>query len=106
MLKKMKKISIAKDFSPMPAGRFDEDGPYNGTKFREEILLPSLKDGDSLTIDLNGLGGVGSSFWDEAFGGLVRKKIYTKEDILKRIDFTCTDDSYLRPYVFSFIKDA
>ncbi len=65
-------ISIATDFSMYPAGRFLEDGDFNGTKFREEHLVPPLKDSKVLKVIFDGVAGFGSSFLEEAFGGLVR----------------------------------
>ena len=35
-------IYIARDFSPSPAGRYPADGPFNGEKFRETLLLPAM----------------------------------------------------------------
>lgn len=67
------KLSIAKDFSEFPAGRHPDDGPYSGERFREEFLAPYLKSNDSIVeVDLDGTMGYGSSFLEEAFGGLVR----------------------------------
>lgn len=67
-------ISIAKQFSPTPAGRYVADGPFPGEKFRDELLLPALKrDDDEVVVDMDGAAGYGSSFLEEAFGGLVRK---------------------------------
>ena len=68
-----KTISIAKDFSRYPAGRFRLDGEWSGQRFREEHLVPALRDFDRVTVALNGIAGVASSFLDEAFGGLVRE---------------------------------
>jgi hypothetical protein len=65
-------FSIAKQFSETPAGRYFEDGPASGQRFREEILMPALKGGKNLAIDLDGAVGFGSSFLEEAFGGLIR----------------------------------
>ena len=65
-------IYIAKDFSPSPAGRYPDDGPFNGQLFRESLLLPAVKNYDQVVINLNDTGGYGSSFLEEAFGGLVR----------------------------------
>ena len=65
-------ISIAKDFSMYPAGRYLEDGDFNGTKFREELLVPHLKDSKVLKVIFDEVAGFGSSFLEEAFGGLVR----------------------------------
>lgn len=65
-------INIAADFSRSPAGRFYSDGPFSGERFREELLVPALKRGDSVVVNLKGVLGFGSSFLEEAFGGLVR----------------------------------
>lgn len=65
-------INIAKQFSRSPAGRYNSDGPYSGERFREEFLLPALQQEDDVIVELDGSLGFGSSFLEEAFGGLVR----------------------------------
>lgn len=40
----MKIINIRENFSRYPAGRYRADGPYNGEKFREELLVPALSE--------------------------------------------------------------
>lgn len=67
--------SIAKEFTRTPAGRYVSDGPFSGQRFREEVLLPALKDGKQVAVSLDGAVGFGSSFLEEAFGGLVRAGI-------------------------------
>ena len=70
-------INIAKDYSKTPGGRFIKEGEYSGEDFREKILAPAFakckKNGEQLTVNLDGGYGYGSSFLEEAFGGLVRK---------------------------------
>lgn len=66
-------ISVAKDFSPSPAGRYPEDGPYPGAIFRDKFLVPAVQENDRVVVNLDGTSGYGSSFLEEAFGGLVRK---------------------------------
>ena len=66
-------ISVAKDFSPSPAGRYAEDGPYPGAVFRDKFLVPALQGEGRVVVNLDGTSGFGSSFLEEAFGGLVRK---------------------------------
>jgi hypothetical protein len=83
---KMEKMdySIAKQFTRTPAGRYKVDGPYSGERFREEVLLPVLESGNQIAVDLDGAVGFGSSFLEEAFGGLVRAGV-PESDLKKRL---------------------
>lgn len=65
-------INIAKDFSPYPGGRFRTDGPANGEQFRDDLLMPALRDNEVVTVVIDGVAGLPPSFLDEVFGGLVR----------------------------------
>jgi hypothetical protein len=84
-------INIAKDFSKYPAGRFITDGEYSGEQFREDILIPALENEDTIIIELDGTLGYGSSFLDEAFGGLIRKG-YTDTQLHEKIQFKTTNE--------------
>jgi hypothetical protein len=75
----MKMINVAKDFSRYPSGRHPEDSKYSGERFREDFLVQPLRENSSLMIELDGTLGYGSSFLDEAFGGLSRIHGFTKE---------------------------
>ncbi len=86
-------INVARDFSPFAAGRHTADGPYSGERFREEILLPSLSQNAHVTVDLDGTLGLGSSFLEEAFGGLVRAG-YRLAELRKRLAVKCRIKSY------------
>ncbi|WP_394707819.1 STAS-like domain-containing protein [Roseovarius pacificus] len=105
-------ISIAKDFWPFPAGRVDDDGPYNGEKFRKEHLLPALKDaedaGASLVVGLDGLKSCGSSFLESAFGGLVRYEGYTAKRLreLMRIEYKSASLERYKRSIENHIKRA
>lgn len=88
-------INIAKDFSMFPAGRYEEDGDFSGTRFRDKILLPkldSLVGSECVVVVFDGVAGFGSSFLEEAFGGLVRKG-KTKEFLDKHLKFRTSDGS-------------
>lgn len=74
-------IDVARDFSKVPAGRGPDDGDFNGAKFRTDFLVPALKKGDQVTVILDGTEGFGSSFLDEAFGGLVKHEGYTVQQL-------------------------
>lgn len=83
-------IDVATDFSDDPFGRYPEDGDFNATTFRKEMLVPrlrELKDNEVLTVDFSGVSfGLGSSFVEEAFGQLVREG-FTKEFLFQKIAY-------------------
>lgn len=72
----MTTITLADDFSPFPGGRFRSDGPFSGELFRDDLLLPKLREaiecGELLTVVLDGVAGLPSSFLEEGFGGILR----------------------------------
>lgn len=100
------KIRIAEDFSAVPLGRFPTDSDACGENFRERLLVPALKDAETVGIDLDRTEGYGSSFLEEAFGGLVRKHQFEATDLLKKFSFTSLDDPTLPDEIFGYIKDA
>ena len=65
-------IDIGKDFSRYPAGRYTSDGPFRGESFRSKFLVPALNNNHKIIVLLDDTAGYGSSFLEEAFGGLVR----------------------------------
>ncbi|MDP3230733.1 MAG: STAS-like domain-containing protein [Acidovorax sp.] len=97
-------ISVANDFSPSPAGRFVDDGPYPGALFREEFLLPAMKGEQLVHVDLTGTELPGSSFLEEAFGGLVRAG-FSEEFLRKHLVVRSSRESdSIR--VWRFIQEA
>ena len=105
----MKVINIAREFSPFPVGRFYDDGPDSGERFRDEHLEAPLKAGEAVKVELSGVEGYGSSFLDEAFGGIVRKLGLSKSEAEAKIilvaDEDPVDQSYLTE-IKSYIADA
>ncbi len=101
-------INIAKDFSRHPAGRDKDDGPFPGEKFREKHLVPILQEGKTALIEFDGIRGAGSSFLEEAFGGLIRKG-YTQQQVLSAFTFHSPRESYiieLKEYINDAAKAA
>ena len=79
----MKVIKIA-DFAKFPGPRYKDLGKYSGEEFRDDLLIPAISEKNSnLIVDLDGVFGYGSSFLEEAFGGLVRKGI--DKSIVKKL---------------------
>ena len=98
-------LSVAKDFSDVPGGRFLTDGPFSGEAFRERLLRPALNAPGDVTIDLRGTEGFGSSFLEEAFGGLVRLRHYSKEELHRRLHFL-SDDPTLIDEIWEYVDTA
>jgi STAS-like domain of unknown function (DUF4325) len=96
------RISIANDFSRVPAGRYKADGPFSGERFREELLLPMLRKGGRLEVELDGVEGYGSSFLEEAFGGLIRSGGYTAGELHERLSIRTEDQAWFQE-VWSYI---
>lgn len=84
-------IVVGEKFSKTPAGRYNTDGPYSGARFRDELLVPALMRGSEVTVDLSGVIGYGSSFLEEAFGGLVRLHKFDKGDLATRLHIIASD---------------
>ena len=104
----MTRIDIGKEFSDVPAGRFPEDGEFNGEKFRKTVLVPALNKGGNVEVILDNTEGFGSSFLEEAFGGLIRKEGFAKHDILLRLHLVAETTRALRykRIAEKFIADA
>ena len=99
-----KTICIAKDYSRSPAGRYESDGPFSGERFRTAFLVPAIQDKRNLVIELDGTRGYGSSFLEEAFGGLVRLG-YQKSLIVSILSFVSTDESLISE-IYDYINQA
>lgn len=81
-------IAVADEFTRAPIGRKRTDGPYSGERFREEFLYPALIQYDEVEVLLDGTLGYGSSFLDEAFGGLIRENHIPLQEIMKKLIIT------------------
>lgn len=104
-------ISIAK-FSKYPSGRDDNDGTYNGERFRTDHLVPVLSDalqgGKKVVISLENVMSFGSSFLEEAFGGLVRKENFDKDQLKELIEISLGSPNHSRyeKAIWNYIKEA
>lgn len=98
-------INVGKQFSRFPAGRFRADGPWSGERFRDEVLAPALKGGTRIIVELDDTLGYGSSFLEEAFGGLVRTGVISSKELTRRIELS-TEDESLRLEILSYIEGA
>lgn len=97
----MKMISIARDFSDTPAGR--TKGAFTGEAFRESLLMPALREHEKVVVDLSDVVGFGSSFLEEAFGGLIRQG-FTLKDLESRLVVQGGLEVYVQR-IWQYIRD-
>lgn len=96
--------SIANSFSKYPAGRFKTDGDYSGERLREIIEL-MLRESDSVVIDITGTEGFGSSFLEEAFGGLIRDG-WSLEDMEAKLEIKADDTTeFYKRLIRGYLKE-
>lgn len=99
-------INIAKEFSVVPAGRKKADGPYSGEYFRDDFLAPALRKNDIVEVNLDNTMGYGSSFLEEAFGGLVRICKFTKDTLHAKLILKYDEDPIVIDEIWSYINGA
>lgn len=94
-----------KDFSKYPGPRYEKLGANSGEKFRDSFLIPALLEDPNLIVDFDGVFGYGSSFLEEAFGGLVRQGI-SKDKLINLKNNLKSKDQSIVDEVISYIDDA
>ena len=97
-------VNIGGEFSKFPGGRFLSDGPFSGERFRTKYAKV-IKENDKVVFQLDYTAGYGSSFLEEAFGGLVRDEKLTAEELHRKIDFETDDDSLIGE-IWEYIDNA
>lgn len=93
-MESIKNINVGVEFSETPIGRYAEDSDFSGQTFREEWLVPSLNNYLKVYVKIDEVEGYGSSFLDEAFGGLVRNNNFTIDDLKKKLFFICEKEDF------------
>lgn len=103
----MTEIKIATDFSRYPGGRYRRLGKFSGEEFRDDLLAPSLKNNDEVVVIVDGTSGYGSSFLEEAFGGLVRLgfSLVTLKEKLKPLAKDAEFEIYVEE-IWQYVREA
>lgn len=90
-------IEIANDFTKFPGPRYRIHGDNSGEEFRDQVLVDALRAaiaaGARLTVILDDVAGYGSSFLEEAFGGLLRVG-FTKDDLDRHLQILARTDRF------------
>lgn len=108
-------IDIAKEFSPYPSGRVPADGTFNGETFRREHLVPAIRSAETnsaadqtIIVDINGVRSFGSSFLEEAFGGLERERDVDMQRAYDLIEIRCSEPhlQIFKDAIEDYLEDA
>jgi hypothetical protein len=104
------KLNIANDFSENPFGRYLTDGPNSAERFRDEFLKPELdnclKNKEVLNVYIDDVPlGIGPSFLEESFGGLIRKGYFTLEQLNSFMVIKTDDEEYIEE-INNFLNNA
>ena len=104
----MLSIKICKDFSDIPGGRYISEGEYSGELFRDTLLLGKYREAKekntTLQVDFDGCYGFGTSFLEEAFGGMVR--VYHEHGLLSRLLIVSTEDETIPENIKKYVEEA
>jgi hypothetical protein len=102
------RLSVAEEFSKTPGPRTRAEGEHSAEEFLDTILERRFDEAVGsdavLLVDLDGGYGFGTSFLEEAFGGLARKKGI--QLVLDHLDFRSEEEPYLRDDVLTYIREA
>ena len=100
-------INISLEYTKSPGGRYVNEGEYSGEHFRDNILFPAYEKckntGEKLTVILDGGYGYGSSFLEEAFGGLARE---TNDTDILNIILVSDEEPRLIDDIIGYMKDG
>lgn len=102
----MIKIRIA-EFTTMPGGRYEADGPGSGQEFRRRYLEPHFAEGrnrEQISVNLDGALGYATSFLEEVFGGLARQ--FGADQVLSRLQFVSDDEPLLVDEIKQYIIET
>jgi hypothetical protein len=101
-------INVGRDYSRTPGGRYIRHGAFSGEDFRDNKLVPALKNHDHVTVILDGTAGYAGSFLEEAFGGLIREGHFKYADLQKKLTVKALDQKYeiYRRMAEQYMKDA
>lgn len=103
-------LTISKDYTKTPGPRNEREGSFSGEVFRKDILSPKLNYAISnkriLLVDLDGTAGYGTSFLEEAFGGLIRNEGLTLQQVKKHLTLKSDEEPYLIDDINNYLADA
>lgn len=92
-------------YTDTPIGRDALDGPKNGSDYRDKYVIPALDDYQMVRLDFTKTMGTTPSFLEEIFGGIIRKRILTPQELKRRMEVIYKYESVKRNVV-NYINEA
>lgn len=92
-------------YTDTPIGRDSLDGPKNGADYRDNYVIPEFDRYQIVKLDFTKTMGTTPSFLEEVFGGIVRKRVLTPDELIRRTDVIYKYES-VRRNVIKYIKEA
>ena len=106
----MTNLKVSKEFTSTPGPRYRKEGTFSGQQFREDFLLDAIRKAiesdEILVVDLDGTAGYGTSFLEEAFGGLIRENNLELSVIDSHFEIISTEEEYLIDDISEYLKNA
>lgn len=103
-------LNIAKDFSRCPGARYPSEGDFSGQDFRENFLSPkvteAINSGVLLEVILDGSAGYSTSFIEESFGGLVRERKYSLDQLESVLVIKSDEDPTYIDDIKAYMRNA
>ena len=99
-------ISIVKNYTTTPGGRYAKEGPFSGEDFFNQILYPAYLQAKftqkNIIIDLDDCIGYPSSFITGSFGLLLEK--FPKQEVFSILKFTSQKDPALPDKIIKMLS--
>lgn len=103
-------LSIRGEFSSTPGPRYKIEGDFSGEVFRKNHLLPkftqAIEMGVTLVVHLDGTAGYGTSFLEEAFGGLIREDGHSLTELRATLEVISNEEPYLLDDINDYMLEA
>jgi len=103
-------LRVAQEFSITPGARYEFEGKFPGEDFRDNHLYPKLvkaiESDKVLVVDLDGTAGYGTSFLEESFGGLIRERGLSLEEINSHMNLISKEEPYLIEDINEYLQEA
>ena len=101
------KLQVMKNMKSLPGPRYRDQGQGSGEEFRDVYLIPAfdeaLEKGEKLFVDMDGAEyGYPTTFLEEAFGGLARKR--GRDSVISILRIVCIDEPLLEKEIEHYIN--